>query len=278
MDPGVKSILYNVLGGIIVSFLTAIVVTMRYLLRGYQLQRLLGFQFHPQTKIRIAYGQLLLPPVHDASGKIITHPYVKAPRRGGAVPLQGVYSIEHPISECEVRAFTYLAGLFGLQRGVNPMLVSDVDADSILDSTFLSIGGPGSNYKTADILASEANIFIRMAHNSFSLPSGETLPFTCSREADHGFILRIRPPEFTDRSWIVCAGLGEWGSSGSAWFIAHKWQELIKRINPVAYYSVVMHIPDFMAMIRVLPGQDQSARIVALYRNHNGQIKNVIQA
>ena len=117
-----------------------------------------------------------------------------------------------------------------------------------------------------------------MSPNGFSLPTRVNLPFTCSNEADHGFILRINPPEFPARSWIVCSGLGEWGTSGSSWFLANKWQELIERIYPMAYWSGVMHIPDFMAMIRVRPGQDQSARMVALYRNDKGQIKTVIQA
>lgn len=278
MNPDVKSLLYNVIGGIIVSILTAIYIGIRHRFRSYHLQRFLGFQFKPETEIRMTYGQFLLPTLTDQSGKIITHPYVKAPRRGGAMPLVGTYSIEHPVSECEVRASTYIATLLGLPGKLQTLLVSDTDASSILDSNFISFGGPGSNYKTADTLASEANIFVRMTHGGFSFPSGESLPFSCTREADHGFILRITPPEFPARSWIICAGLGEWGTSGSAWFLAHKWQELIKNIHPVAYWSDIMKIPDFLAMIRVVPGQDQSARMVALYRNHRGQIKRIIEA
>lgn len=277
METAVTSLLLNIIGGILVSILTAIYIGIRHRLRSYHLQRLLGFQFKPETEIRMAYGQLLLPALTDQSGQIINHPYVKAPRRGGAMPLVGSYSIEHPVSECEVRASTYMATLLGLPGKLQPLLVSDTVASSILDSNFISFGGPGSNYKTADALASEANIFVRMRHSEFSLPSGESLPFSCTREADHGFILRITPPEFPARSWIVCAGLGEWGTSGSAWFLAHKWQELIKSIHPMAYYSGVMHIPDFLAIIRVVPDQDQSARMVALYnRNRRSQIKRVI--
>lgn len=277
METAVTSLLLNIIGGILVSVLTAIYIGIRHRFRSYHLQRLLGFQFKPETEIRMAYGQLLLPALTDQSGQIINHPYVKAPRRGGAMPLVGSYSIEHPVSECEVRASTYMATLLGLPGKLQPLLVSDTVASSILDSNFISFGGPGSNYKTADALASEANIFVRMGYREFSLPSGESLPFSCTREADHGFILRITPPEFPARSWIVCAGLGEWGTSGSAWFLAHKWQELIKSIHPMAYYSGVMHIPDFLAIIRVVPDQDQSARMVALYnRNRRSQIKRVI--
>lgn len=276
MDADTKSLLFNVIGGIIVSVLTAFYISIRHRLRSYHLQRLFGFHFKLGTEIRMAYGQLSLLPLVDKSGQPITHPYIKPPRRGGA-QLSEAYSIEHPISECEVRASTYISALLGFPENIRPLLVSDVEVGSLLDSNFISFGGRGSNYKTADALASEANIFIRMAPNGFWSISGEQLPFNCSREVDHGFILRIKPPEFPTRSWIVCAGLGEWGTSGSAWFLAYKWQELIKKINPTAYYSGVMHIPDFMAMIRVIRDQgDQSARIVALYRNNKGQIKKVL--
>lgn len=276
MDTDTKSLLFNVIGGIIVSVLTAIYVGVRHRFRSYHLQRLLGFQFKADTEIKMAYGQLLLPP-SDQSGRPITHPYIKPPRRGGA-PSGESYSIEHPISECEVRASTYIATLLGLPGNLRPLLVSDTEASFLLDCNFISFGGPGSNYKTTDALSSEANIFIRMSPNGFSLPTGENFPLTCSNEADHGFILRITPPEFPSRSWIVCAGLGEWATSGSSWYLANKWQELIKKIYPLAYWSGVIHIPDFMAMIRVRPGYDQSARMVALYRNYKGQIKTVVQA
>ncbi len=275
MNSDVNSILYNVVGGIIVSILTAFYIGMRHRFRSYHLQRLLGFKFKAKTKIRMTYGQFLLPALTDRSGQIITHPYIKAPRSGGATPLIGSFSIEHPVSECEVRASTYMATLLGFSGGLQPLLFSDTEVGSMLDSNFISFGGPGSNYKTADILASRANIFIRMTHTGFSLSTGESLPFSCSREVDHGFILRITPPEFPARSWIVCAGLGEWGTSGTAWFLAYKWQELIKNIHPVAYRSGIISIPDFLAIIRIVHGQDQSARIVALYRNYCGQIKRV---
>ncbi|MFH1081301.1 MAG: hypothetical protein V1766_13770, partial [Pseudomonadota bacterium] len=231
MDADTKSILFNVIGGIIVSALTAIYVSARHRFRSYHLQRLLGFQFKTDTEIRIAYGQLLLPPLTDQSGRQITHPYIKPLRRGGA-PSGESYSIENPISGGDVRALTYIAALLGLPGKLRPLLVSDTEASSLLDSNLISCGGPGSNYKSEDTLASEANIFIRMSPNGFSLPTGVNLPFTCSNEADHGFILRITPPEFPTRSWIVCAGLGEWGTSGSSWFLANKWQELVERIYP----------------------------------------------
>jgi hypothetical protein len=90
----------------------------------------------------MAYGQLLLSPLTDQSGRPTTHPYIKPPRRGGA-PLIESYSIEHPISECEVRASTYIVALLGLSGKLRPLLVSDTEASSLLDGNFISFGGPG---------------------------------------------------------------------------------------------------------------------------------------
>ncbi len=275
MDSDLKSIIYNVLGGIIVSVLAALFVTFRCRLNSYHLQRFLGFRFTPDTEVRITYGQLLLPSIHDQSNKIITHPYVRTPRRGGALPLQGSFSMEHPMSKCEVRASTYIASLLGIPGSLRPILVSDIESNSLLDSSFVSIGGHGSNYKTADILSSTANLFIRMSQDKLCLPSGEELPYTCDRAADHGFILRITPPEFSKHSWIVCAGLGEWGSSGSAWYLVNRWKTLVALVHPWTYCSGLMSIPDLLAIIRVVPGQDQSARLEALYRESKGQTKKV---
>jgi hypothetical protein len=84
MNADTKSLLYNVVGGIIVSVLTTIYIGVRHRFRSYHLQRLLGFQFKTDTEIRIVYGQLLLQPLKDPYGKPICYPYIKPPRRGSA--------------------------------------------------------------------------------------------------------------------------------------------------------------------------------------------------
>lgn len=275
MNADARSLFWNVVGGIIVSILTALFFYFRYRLRAYHLQRFIGFRFKRDVEVRIIYGQLLLPAVRDPSGNQISHPYVKPGRRGGALPLIGTYSIEHPVSECEVRASTYLASLLGLRGILRPSLASDIESDQLLDSNLVCLGGPGSNYKTADILASPANIFIRMTHTGFTLPRGEQLPYQCTDKVDHGFILRITPPDFRDRSWIVCAGLGEWGTSGTAWCLAHQWKRLARSIHPFAYWSGIMKIPDFLVIVRVVPGQDQSSHVEAIYRNVSDRLQKV---
>jgi len=273
MNADVKSVLWNVVGGFLVGILTAAFTYFRYRLRLYHLQRLIGFSFRRETEVHITYGRLFLPLPVDAQGEPITHPYRKPPRADGAQPVQESYSIEHPVSGGEVRASTYIASLLGSPRTIRQSLVSDIEVDALLDSNFVSLGGPGSNYKTADILASPANIFLPIPPANFTLP-GQAL--FVNGNADYGCILRIRPPEFPQHSWIVCAGLGEWGTSGSAWYLAHRWRNLIRSIHPFAYRSGFMRVPDFLAIIRVVRGQDQSASIEAIYRNVSGQSQRII--
>ncbi len=50
--------------------------------------------------------------------------------------------------------------MFGLRGVFRPLLVSDVQCETILDSNFVAFGG--SNYKTEDILAPRENIFVRV--------------------------------------------------------------------------------------------------------------------
>jgi len=278
MNADIKSVLWNVVGGVLVLILGATWTCCRLRLHFYHLQRLLGFRFEPQTEVRITYGQLFLPAQIDADGNPIAHPYRKQPRAAGGAPLHDAYSIEHPVSQCEVRASTYIAALLGLPRTVRQLLVSDAEVDALLESNFISLGGSGSNFKTADILASPANIFLHsMTPEGFILAGQPVpLPYTCDGHVDYGFILRVRPTEFPRHSWIVCAGLGEWGTSGSAWFLARRWEVLIRSIHPFAYYAGFSSIPDFFAIIRVICGQDQSARIERIYRNISGQSRRVV--
>ncbi len=87
------------------------------------------------------------------------HPYIKVGRRYSALPSQHK-SIGHPVSEGEIRASTYLALMFGLRGVLRQLLVSDVQCETIPDSNFVALSG--SNYKTADILPSRENIFVRV--------------------------------------------------------------------------------------------------------------------
>ena len=69
---------------------------------------------------------------------------------------------------------------------------------------------------------------------------------------DHGVILKINPVNQPGRTWICCAGLGEWGTSGAAWYLSRRWRDLHSRLGA----------KPFAMIVRIRPGQDESAEPV----------------
>jgi hypothetical protein len=273
MDPDLKSILFNVLGGFIVSALTVAAVTARTRLSQYSLKRLLGLSLKDPP--RITYGQFASPALSDQSGKQLVHIFPKPPRKGTPSKTGSMsFSISHPVSECEVRATTYLSTLLG-SFTKSAILTSDTDASAILDADFLTVGWIGGNYKSADIINSDSNFFLSFTADRFNWKSGADMPYTCGPDADHGVILRVTPDEFPDRAWIICAGLGEWGTSGAAWFLSRKWKDILKRIEKSDFRHRLRRTPDFCAFVRVIPGQDESAKIVDIFIRKANNAKKI---
>lgn len=176
-------------------------------------------------------------------------PYVK-PENG----LGARFSITRPVSGCELRSVNYLSGAIGGYVGIPPSIRSDVETRHLLDFDFVSLGGPYSNLKTADCQNNTANsiaVFDQGQNAIVRLSDRQPLALF-EPGFDYGLILKVRPVQFPERVWLACAGLGEWGTSGSAWFLANKWRELRKHAQK----------RPFAALIRVRPGQDQSAELI----------------
>lgn len=275
MNACVKELLPNILGGLVVALLTVLYLKAYNRLGRFHLNRVLGTVLNPDSPLVITYGKFVLPPL-VVNGERIIHSYRKQPRPGGAVSLKGTFSIENPVGESEVRASTYLARLLGQVKMKDVRLVSDFAAVQSNEGNFVALGGPGSNYKTTDILACTSNIFIQMEHEYFVLKSGERLPYEATPEYDYGFILRIRSPFFPSRSLIACAGLGEWSTSGAAWFLSKKWTELMRFGDSWRTIWGFRRQPDFLAIVKVIKGQDDSASLVAYYRSKKGQPEKIL--
>jgi len=275
MNASVKELLPNILGGFVVALLAALYLKVRYRFGRFHLHRVLGTALKPDAPLVIAYGKFVLPPL-VVNNERITHFYRKQPRPGGAVSLTGTFSIENPVSESDVRAATYLARLFGQVKMKDVRLVSDSVAVQSNEENFVALGGPGANYKTTDIMACASNVFLEMEHEYLVLKSGERLPFEATPEHDYGFILRIRSPYFPSHSLIACAGPGEWSTSGAAWFLSRKWTELMKLGDSWRTIWGFRRQPDFLAIVKVIKGQDDSASLVAYYRGKKGQPEKIL--
>jgi len=76
--------------------------------------------------------------------------------------------------------------------------------------------------------------------------------------SDFGLILKLHPVQFPERVWIVCAGIGERGTSGAAWYLANKWQELRSRAYDKPFAAILKVEGD------VYSGRDQSAELLKI--------------
>jgi hypothetical protein len=148
---------------------------------------------------------------------------------------------------CSARAATYLVD--GLQvGGMIFHVVSDVEVASNWGGSFINIGSSASNIKTNDLIQFPENSWLRDDLGKFVLDDGQE--FAIEDRSDKGIILKLRNPYARGYSVLVCAGLGEWGTSGAAWFFARNWRLLSRRFgdNP------------FLVITSVTPGSDMSAR------------------
>jgi hypothetical protein len=167
--------------------------------RQWAVKRLMGADFDRNGQYHIVYGSLMSPTVRAQNGKEVSHPYAKTPlpppqlrQRSSAT-----FSIEHPVSSCDMRACAYLAQLFGKAGACAPFLDSDNDVVSRVDLSFISLGGARSNYKTEDALAHPVNSLLSISTDNLRFVNpGTQTPVTddqANAEYDYGMILRICP-------------------------------------------------------------------------------------
>lgn len=241
-------ILFNILGGLIT---VGIIELFGYFCKKYQnaqFKAIFGDDVAKISGFHIVYAQFSLAPSYDEKGQLRSHPFRKPDK-----PEIG-FSIDNPISSCEVRAAKYITAIVGAQTNTSPILSPDFDLRGRLDFSFVSLGGPLSNYKTDDANSNAGNRLVNFDQNNgrFICIKAGNSPVKFDPDFHYGMILKIHPMQFPKRTWIVCAGIGEWGSSGAAWYLANKWKEL---------YSYAKKKP-FACIIRVKDKQDESAEIV----------------
>jgi len=191
----------------------------------------------------LVYAELLLPP--DITTE--RYPYSKPGTNS-----QFRFSIERPISSCEIRAAKYLSETIAKETKSGVSLSSDIELKNQLDISFITFGGPTSNFKTKDVIENISNNLVKFDNTKFTSARTEKNVLKPEAGYDYGLILKIRPSQFPNRTWFTCAGIGEWGSSGAAWYLAKKWRE----INAFAGNS------SFALIVRVKQNQDQSAEPV----------------
>jgi len=155
-----------------------------------------------------------------------------------------------------VRVVTYVSATFSAYRGsTKPIaVVTDEEVEGRWDGTFICFGSSDSNIKTYDIerLSEQTFYTFGFGPDGFRRINLGCRSFSSTRLQDYGILLRIRNPRHPEHYLFVCAGLGEWGTSGSAYYLFDRWKELYKKHKQ----------QDFCKIIEVDIGSDESAREV----------------
>ena len=244
------NIVWNVVGGAIT---VGIIESFKFAYSKYvysKFKDIFGKNIISFNEFNLTYAQLFLPQdmlVKNKDGTDNTHPYIKDNLKNNFH-----FSIQRPISSCEVRAAKYLTETIGKEVKASPLLSSDVDLQGRLDISFVAFGGPRSNYKTRDVIENSANDLLKFNNEKFTTAlSGKTVLKT-EEGFDYGLILKIHPKQFPKQNWFACAGIDEWGTSGAAWYLAKKWREI---------HNFAGESP-FAIIVRVKPGQDEYAEPV----------------
>jgi hypothetical protein len=242
-------IILSVIGGLIT---VALIKISQFLCRKYQYRKfkmIFGSDIIYSRNFHLIYAQLVLPVVYNEKNEIVRYPYVKPSQPGIRL------SISMPVSGCELRAAKYLSDAIGRQAVSPPILSSDHELKDHLNISFISFGGPFSNYKTNDANLNEGNDLVKFDQTNqqfVSVKSKRNL-FNHEQGFDYGLILKIHPKQFPKRTWIICAGIGEWGTSSAAWYLAKNWKMI---------YAFAKNRP-FAYIIKVKNEQDESAELIA---------------
>jgi hypothetical protein len=194
--------------------------------------------------LHLTYGLLVPPEAINAQGKKVIHIFSKLSKKGMS------FSVSRIVSICEVRALTYIAESVALNTKSWVKLSSDEDLQSKIDISLISLGIM-NNDKTGDMLRNPGNAFVDFPVDRFvsKLQGRVIVPPSKDPKCDYGMNLKVHPISAPERNWICCGGYGEWGTSGAAWYLAHRWRYIYKKFGQ----------GPFVIFVRVEVGRDESA-------------------
>ena len=244
-----QNITYNVIGGI----LTAIAISLYWSGSARLLRRKFRHIFGQTRKSYfLCYGALVLRRELKQLAATNSKDWVNYPLAKRSNPTLA-FSAESAASACEIRAASYLSSAIGRDGRLLSEFASDDELASRLDIDVISFGAL-SNQKTIDLFSNDANDLAEYDHSKgfFVRKKDTTLLCPPQPNYDYGMIIKIHPQQFQKRTWIACAGIGEWGTSGSAWFLANRWKKIEAKVGK----------KNFACVIRVESQKDESATLV----------------
>lgn len=189
----------------------------------------------------IAYGALI-DSRHRNQDKPI-YWYDKYYHDGTFIPTVGPRT--NIVSAGEIRSASYIINLISAYRKGNIVVMDDATLFPSLNRTFVAFGSPSSNEISRLILNEPNNIFLefKQEEDNYFIHNKQTkkefIGFKENIKKDYGIILKIPNSRFPGHFFFVCAGLGEWGTSGSSWYLANHWKDLRSEFGGDAFGIVV---------------------------------------
>lgn len=160
-----------------------------------------------------------------------------------------VHRIDLPsaVADNDLRALTYLTGLFGEISKMTPPIMVDYDVVKKPTRSFISFG-LASNDCTHMYFEREANPAFKLVSDS-SNPDyllvydsqGNEYKFTSTENICYGIIMKYHPDpqNYPNRIWFYCAGLGACATPGSALYLANNWENLYKEVGSLDFIAVI---------------------------------------
>ena len=161
----------------------------------------------------------------------------------------------------ELRATKYLLRCFKNVGAPEPSLNADTELQDN-DLSYVAFGGLNNN-KSKNAMKGKSNRLIRFNDNGDGLCTNgdQSLQIPIPENKDVGMILSVCPGELNNRVWLVCAGLGEWGTSGAAFYLANNWKVLLNRKKGIRNKLGWGEPKPFAALINVKQGSDEEATL-----------------
>lgn len=208
----------------------------------------------------ISYGTLidsrLAGPRLPQPGDEDFYRYVKTYHDGRIVRIVGPWG--KTVGESEIRSASYVINTLSTYRKTAIAVVDDEAATRDLNRTLVALGSPSSNVITDLVLREPNNEFLEFGQEgparTFIRDKKNGTEFEGFKEPvrkDYGMVVKLPNLRFPGQLFFVCAGLGEWGTSGASWYLATKWRELQLRFGDA-----------FGIVVEVELGVDESARRV----------------
>lgn len=252
-----KSLLINLLGGVLVILLDRLYLFLRKKLKAMRFKKIFGKDIYENYSI--VYGKMRLKTPYDNSGKVMQFPYEKF---NGAS-----FRISEPVSFTETKSAKYISDSISKNTKSSATIISDEEIASKIDMSYCSLGGY-NNLKTIDVLNDDNNFYVDIdISNGAKIISkfNNSDSYSIDGTYDYAVIIKLKNKNFPQRTQICVAGLGESGTSGASWLLANKWKEILKKAGS----------KDFGCIVKVKFGKDESAEIVKMitYKDYKRLIK-----